>query len=156
MNKDAVAGYTGSTQRVALTGSSWRTMSHARNVKTSPGKAAGTKCVKVYPQIQIRLREQAFFSPYKKFNIRLDKFSCFIYTYSRHFYARVSVGKESCRKQVNRGKLITSGLFWFARNSVARPVWLDPRSRRSRRDRDLRSVIMAVINHLVKLHRKLA
>lgn len=54
-------------------------MSHARNVKTSPGKAAGTKCVKVYPQIQIRLREQAFFSPYKKLNIRLDKFSCFIY-----------------------------------------------------------------------------
>ena len=80
----------------------------------------------------------------------------YIYIYSRHFYARGSwtVGKEeSCRKEVNRGKLITSGLFWFARNSVAR---LDPRSRRSRRDRDLRSVIMAVINHLVKLHRKLA
>lgn len=88
MNKDAVAGYTGSTQRVALTGSSWRTMSHARNVKTSPGKAAGTKCVKVYPQIQIRLREQAFFSPYKKLNIRLDKFSCFIYTYSRYFLCK--------------------------------------------------------------------
>lgn len=72
------------------------------------------------------------------------------------FMQEIPVGKQSCRKQVNRGKLITSRLFWFARNSVARPAWLDPRSRRSRRDRDLRSVIMAVINHLVKLHRKLA
>lgn len=25
-------------------------MSHARNVKTSPGKAEGTKCVEVYPR----------------------------------------------------------------------------------------------------------
>lgn len=43
MNKDVVAGYTGSTQRVALQVHPRRTMSHARNVKTSPGKAAGNE-----------------------------------------------------------------------------------------------------------------
>lgn len=143
-------------------------MSHARNVKTSPGKAEGTKCVEVYPRTDsdsssrtslfLPLQETRYLLINKIFDRIFGSInSPVIYIYILDIFMQgIPVGKESCRKQVNRGKLITSGLFWFARNSVAPPVRLDPRSRRSRRDRDLRSVIMAVINHLVKLHRKLA
>lgn len=84
-------------------------MSHARNVKTSPGKAEGTKCVEVYPRTDsdsssrtslfLPLQETRYLLINKIFDRIFGSInSPVIYIYSRYFYARNSSWKRILSK----------------------------------------------------------